>query len=248
MKHLTIAFMTAAALMSFGCKKKGGAGDMAAKMTELKDAMCKCTDKACADKVQADMTKWGSDMAKAAGDKPAEKPDEKTMAEMSKVTEEYGKCMTKAMTPAAADPAKPAEPAAPATGDCTKNEEGGFCITLPAGQKAQPPVDKDESSRTYDYTDDAGDGVTVVVTKMKEAGDWDEEVTTRTDEAKTGGNKEQQASDLPGGGKFWSWVDSDGKQWVTVLARKDMKRFFCRAHGKPVAPALVEACKSIRAL
>lgn len=112
---LTIAFLTAASLMSFGCKKKGG-GDMMGKMTELKNAMCKCTDKACADKVQADMAKWSADNAKAAGDKPA-KPDEKMMAEMTKVGEEYGTCMAKAMSggesgaaPVVAEEKKPEAP------------------------------------------------------------------------------------------------------------------------------------------
>src|SRR2546423_981931 len=106
MKNLTIAFLAAAALASFGCKKKGGTGDTTAKMTEFKDAMCKCTDKACADKVQADMAKWSADNAKATADKP----DEKAMADLGKINEDYGKCMAKAMGggAAAGDVAKPA--------------------------------------------------------------------------------------------------------------------------------------------
>ncbi len=252
MKHLTIAFLAVAALASFGCKKKGGGGgDMVGKMTELKDAMCKCADKACADKVQADMATWTASNARTVGDKANEKPDEKMVAEMTKVSEEYGKCMTKAMTGGAAmgDTAKPAEPAA---GGCAAgavtSAEGGFCLSLPATQKAQDPYDKDESSRRYDYASEDGKGVTVVVTKMKEATEWDDEVKSLSDESTKATNKDAQASDLPGGGKFWSWVEADGKTQVTVLVRKDLKRIFCRTSGNPADPALVDACKSLRAL
>jgi hypothetical protein len=118
MKNLSIAFLAAVSLMSFaGCKKKGGGGDMVAKMTEFKDAMCKCADKACADKVSADMATWSANMAKEAGDKPVV-PSEEDAKKMAPVSEEFGKCMAKAMTPAMAPPPaapdKPADPAAPA--------------------------------------------------------------------------------------------------------------------------------------
>jgi hypothetical protein len=136
MKNLTIAFLAAISLMSVaGCKKKGGS-DAIAKMTEFKDQMCKCADKACAEKVTEAMTKWGQEMAKEGGDKEAAKMSEEDMKKSAAVSEEMGKCMTKLMTaamtppPAAptgdkpADPAappaggdKPAEPAAPAAGD-----------------------------------------------------------------------------------------------------------------------------------
>jgi hypothetical protein len=123
MKNLTIAFLAAISIMSFaGCKKKGGGADMMGKMTEFKDAMCKCADKACADKVQADMAKWSADMAKEAGDKPVT-PSEEDMKKMAPISEEMGKCMSKAMMagmtpPPAAPPGdKPADPAAPPAGD-----------------------------------------------------------------------------------------------------------------------------------
>ena len=86
--------------------------------------------------------------------------------------------------------------------------------------------------------------VAVVVTKMDAASDWDDEVTSLNEEAKK--KKDAQMSDLPGGGKFWSWNDEDGN-WVTVLTHKDLTRIFCRTHAKPTADAaMVEACKSIR--
>jgi hypothetical protein len=119
MKNLSIAFLAALSLMSVaGCKKKGGAGDTIAKMTDFRDQMCKCADKACADKVTEQMTKWGQDMAKEGGDKAAAVSEDDTK-KMAAVTEEMTKCMTKAMTagmtPPPAAPADPAAaPAAPA--------------------------------------------------------------------------------------------------------------------------------------
>jgi hypothetical protein len=55
-KKISFAFICAVALLSFtGCKKKGGAGESIAKMQEFAEKMCKCSDKACADKVQEEM-------------------------------------------------------------------------------------------------------------------------------------------------------------------------------------------------
>jgi hypothetical protein len=96
MSKLTIAFLAAVSIASFGCKKKGGAGEAMAKMGEFKDKMCACKDKKCADGVQDEMNKWSAENAKSAGDKP-EKPDEKTMKEMQDVGTKYGECMAKAM-------------------------------------------------------------------------------------------------------------------------------------------------------
>ena len=98
MNKITIAFLAAVSLASFGCKKKGGgAGEAMAKMGEFKDKMCACKDKGCADKVQDDMNKWSAENAKNAGDKP-EKPDEATMKKMTEVGQAYGECMAKAMS------------------------------------------------------------------------------------------------------------------------------------------------------
>jgi hypothetical protein len=57
MKKISIAFLAALSLASFGCKKKGGGAEAVARMTEFKDRMCACKDKACVDKVNDDMTK-----------------------------------------------------------------------------------------------------------------------------------------------------------------------------------------------
>jgi len=63
-------------------------------------AMCKCTDKVCADAVMDGMNKWGTEMAKQAPKSPAQ-PTEEQMKRMTTVAEHFGQCMTKAMTPPA---------------------------------------------------------------------------------------------------------------------------------------------------
>jgi len=113
MSKITIAFLAAVSIASFGCKKKGGAGDAMAKMGEFKDQMCACKDKACADKVQESMNKWSAENAKNAGDKP-EKPSDEDMKKMTEVGTKYGECMTKAMS--GGDAAGSAAPAGDGSG------------------------------------------------------------------------------------------------------------------------------------
>jgi len=108
MTKLTIAFV--AALSLFGCKKKGGGDEAVSKMTEFKEAMCKCGegDADCAKKVTDAQMKYGEEQAKNA-DKDA-KPDPDLAAKMKPLMDEYTKCATKAMTPkAAGGPPPPAE-------------------------------------------------------------------------------------------------------------------------------------------
>lgn len=134
MKNLTIAFLATASLFAVGaCKKKGGgdAGEAVAKMTEFKDQMCACKDKACADKVQESMTKWSTEMAAKQGDKKEAKTDEATMKKMTEVGQQYGECMTKAMS-AGAEPA--GSGAAPAgSGSDTAAPAGSGSDTAAAG-------------------------------------------------------------------------------------------------------------------
>jgi hypothetical protein len=255
MKNLTIVFLAAASLASVGCKKKGGAGEAMAKMSEFKDKMCACKDKKCADDVQAAMSTWSAESAKSAGDKKPEAPDEKTMKEMQEVGTKYGECMAKAMgagdtTATGSDATKPAEPPKPAepvaaAGDCNvKSDAGGFCFTG-TGLTAADPLKQDDTKTNYGYS--AGDkSLMIGVTKMEEAGDFDDEVGSRTTEGKA--KKDMKVEDLPNGGKMLTWND-EGTQMVTVLNKKDMKLLFCRTTGKPTAdPALVESCKSLRGL
>jgi len=72
-----------------------------AKMEEFSNEMCKCKDKACADKVQEGMTKWSTDMAAKGGEKKDEKRTRRPMKKMTEIGQKYAECMTKAMTPAA---------------------------------------------------------------------------------------------------------------------------------------------------
>jgi hypothetical protein len=110
MKNLTIAFLAAASLFTVSaCKKKNGAAEAIEKMGQLKDQMCKCTDKACADKVQADFDAYGKTMEKQ------EKPDQATVDKAMAIMGEYQKCAEKAMGAGAADGSADGS-AAPAAG------------------------------------------------------------------------------------------------------------------------------------
>ncbi len=94
MKNLGIAFLAAMTIASFGCKKKG---DVIGRMTEFKDKMCKCTDKACVDKVEEEETKAMQEMAKGGGEKEkGEKPDDAMMKKMTDIGMAKMECKMKA--------------------------------------------------------------------------------------------------------------------------------------------------------
>ncbi len=112
MNKLTISFVAAMSLLAFaGCKKKGGAaGEAVAKMEGFQKSMCDCKDKACADKVNEDMSKWGTEMAKTAGAAKDEKPDPDLAKKSADIMTKYTECMTKLMMAGMGAPAgdKPA--------------------------------------------------------------------------------------------------------------------------------------------
>ncbi|HEY0193596.1 MAG TPA: hypothetical protein VGC42_20910 [Kofleriaceae bacterium] len=154
MKNLSIAFLAAMSLVSFaGCKKHGGAGETISKMTDFKDKMCKCADKACADKVTEEMTKWGQEQAKNAGADKDAKVSEEDTKKIAAVTEEMTKCMTKAMMAGAGAPpaTPPAGSAAPAGTDPAAAPAGGSAAApagadpaaAPAGSAAAPAAGSD---------------------------------------------------------------------------------------------------------
>jgi hypothetical protein len=96
-RQLFVIIATVALAMLGACKKKGGMGDSIAKMEGFQKQMCDCKDKACADKVQDDMTKWGTEMAKNA--KPGDdKPDPDMVKKSGEIMTKYTECMTKLMT------------------------------------------------------------------------------------------------------------------------------------------------------
>ena len=187
MKNITIAFLAAASLFTVGaCKKKGGgdAGEAMAKMGEFKDKMCKCSDKACADGVQAEMTKWSSDMAGKA--KKDEKVDEATMKKMTELGEEYGKCMAKAMgaggdeKPADEKPAdeKPADGAGgdSAGGLPAECDEYKAAIEKLAACDKLPQQTRDALKQSYEQTSAAwasvpAEGRAALATACKSAAD-----------------------------------------------------------------------------
>lgn len=121
MNKLSIAFLAAVSIASFGCKKKGGAGEAMAKMTEFKDKMCACKDAKCAQGVQEEMTKWSQEMAKNAGDKKPEPMSEEDTKKYTEATTKMAECAQTAMSAGGgADPGSAAagsgSAAAPATG------------------------------------------------------------------------------------------------------------------------------------
>ena len=131
MKNLSIAFLAAVSLVTFaGCKKKAG-GDFMAKAGEFRDKMCKCTDKGCADGVDADMMKWQGE------NKEAPKMSDEDMKKGAEIKKAYDDCKAKAVPPPPPTPAappageKPADPAAaPPAG-----EKPADPATPPAGEK-----------------------------------------------------------------------------------------------------------------
>ncbi len=130
MNKLTISFVAAMSLLAFaGCKKKGGAaGEAVAKMEGFQKQMCDCKDKACADKVNEEMTKWGTEMAKTAGAAKEEKPDPELAKKSADIMTKYTECMTKLMMAGAGAPPagdKPAGDTAAPAGDMAgdKKEE-----------------------------------------------------------------------------------------------------------------------------
>ena len=108
-------------------------------MADFKDKMCKCADKACADKVTEEMTKWGTEQAKNAGADKDAKISEEDTKKIASVTEEMTKCMTKAMMAGVGAP--PAAPAAAPAGDKPADPAAaGSAAPAAAGSDAAKPA------------------------------------------------------------------------------------------------------------
>ena len=147
MKNITMAFAVALALMSFGCKKKGGGtGEAMAKMTEFKDRMCKCAehDAKCAQAVSDEMTKWSQEQAKNQKEPP--KMSEEDTKKAAAIGEEMGKCMQKAMTPEA-PAAPPADPAAAPADPAAAPPAGGAAPAAPADPAAAPKAEEKKEEK-----------------------------------------------------------------------------------------------------
>src|SRR4051812_22220369 len=88
MQKFSIAFLAAMSLASFGCKKKGGAGDMMAQSDKWKEAMCACKDKTCVDKTMADEKKAEMEMTKGMSEEDMKKRADGMSAEDKKKLED----------------------------------------------------------------------------------------------------------------------------------------------------------------
>ena len=267
MKNFTIVLVAALSLTTLGCKKKGGAGDAMAKMSEFKDKMCACKDKKCADDVQDQMNKWSAENAKNAGDKKAEAPDEKTMKEMQEVGTKYGECMAKAMgggdtpppPPAGSDSGSGSAAATPpatgsgtATAGCVdgawKDPSNTYCVKVPEGY-TPPKESKKDAERTWDSfsTEEPEGNFGIKV--------W-------TDAAQFESLKKTHMTDGNGSKIVESGAFADGNGWY-VKARRDAdkethtssvlkagtKVIECEAMAtddKPLKPE--DACKTLRAM
>jgi hypothetical protein len=73
-----------------------------AKMEGFQKRMCACKDKKCADKVQDDMTKWGTEMAKNA--RPDSRPSVEMVKKSGDIMTKYTECFTKILTKDAGPP------------------------------------------------------------------------------------------------------------------------------------------------
>lgn len=76
-------------------------------MEKFTAQICACEDKACADRVQEDMMKWGTEMAKNAP--RDDKPDAALVKRMTTIMERYTECATRLF----GGPITPTAPAAP---------------------------------------------------------------------------------------------------------------------------------------
>ena len=75
-----------------------------AKMEEFQKRMCDCKDKACADTVNEDMTKWGTEMARNASYDEDDRPDPDLARKSADIMTKYTECMTKLMMAGAGTP------------------------------------------------------------------------------------------------------------------------------------------------
>ncbi len=65
-----------------------------ARLGEFTDEMCACPDRACADAVSQEMTRWSTELSK---DHVELKPTDEEMEEAKQITERLSKCMMTAM-------------------------------------------------------------------------------------------------------------------------------------------------------
>lgn len=79
--------------------------NMLESLDSFSQAMCACKDKACADKVNADMTRWSQEMVRS---RERQNPDPDVAKESANIMTKYVECMTKLMVPSEAGSPPPA--------------------------------------------------------------------------------------------------------------------------------------------
>lgn len=72
------------------------ADDVLDRMAKLRDDMCRCTDKACADRVTADLTRFGNELT--ADTTPKFQVTDRDTQKLREITDKMTKCMMAAMT------------------------------------------------------------------------------------------------------------------------------------------------------
>lgn len=90
-----VAKALAIALALAGCKAKSQTSEAVAKVEEFARYMCNCNDPLCAEKVNDEYTKWGTEMAQGKSAATETKPDPDAVRRMSDAVTKYGECFTK---------------------------------------------------------------------------------------------------------------------------------------------------------
>ena len=78
-----------------------------ATMEHYSASICTCKDKACADRVNDEMTKWGTEMASKAGAMKDQKPSPEVAKKAADIMTKYAECMTKLMMDGSTPPPDP---------------------------------------------------------------------------------------------------------------------------------------------
>ena len=113
MSKLSMFAFAVGSVLAMGCGSKEPIDKAIAGMEDFKAKMCACKDKACADKVNEDMAKWGPEMAKNAGTARDAKPDPEAAKKSAEIMTRYTECMTKLMMAGMGEPSTTVEASDP---------------------------------------------------------------------------------------------------------------------------------------
>jgi hypothetical protein len=86
--------MASLGVLAVRASRPDRASQLVERYESFADEMCACRDRACADKVNAEMTTWAEETAKSDADTT---PDTATMKHMTDVAEKLSSCMSKLM-------------------------------------------------------------------------------------------------------------------------------------------------------